>query len=177
MSWVWLFASCFEDCPRVSENELPEWCSLWTQSNPNTERPCWIIQNNTWQETSFKSCIWLHIFGCEQKTTLSFDLGIQSLAWSLRQFVHQNVGYLRIRESGRVYEKVHEEGPETEKIPRLFPVPHTERPGGALPAAAAQRYGKRMKGAQIKVGCLLCVVLDLQHLLSACSPKPELQQT
>lgn len=69
------------------------------------------------------------------------------------QILHQNVGHLCIRESGRVYEEVHEEGAETEKIPRLLSVPHTERPGGALPAAAAQRYGKRMKGLPLKIVC------------------------
>lgn len=61
--------------------------------------------------------------------------------------MHQNVGHLCIRESGRVYEKVHEEGPETEEIPGLVSVPHAERSGGAVAAAAAQRYGKRMKGS------------------------------
>ncbi|KAI3364200.1 hypothetical protein L3Q82_011014 [Scortum barcoo] len=54
-------------------------------------------------------------------------------------FMHQNVGHLRIRESGRLHQKVHEEGPEAEEIPGLLSVPHSERSGRALPAAPAQR--------------------------------------
>lgn len=53
--------------------------------------------------------------------------------------MHQNVGHLRIRESGWVYEEVHEEGTEAEKIPGLLSVSHSHRSGRALPAAAAQR--------------------------------------
>ena len=85
--------------------------------------------------------------------------------------MHQNVGLLCIRESGRVYEKVHEEGPETEEIPGLVSVPHTERPGGALDAVSAQRYGKRMKGLPLKIGIssVFCVVLDLQRSHPVCS--------
>lgn len=74
-----------------------------------------------------------------EEETFHLSRGIYQLIRSLRQFEHQNVGHLRIGESGRLHQKVHEEGPEAEKIPRLFPVPHAQRPGGAFAATAAQR--------------------------------------
>lgn len=40
--------------------------------------------------------------------------------------MNQNVGYHRIRESGRIHPKVDEKGPKTEEIARLVPVSNSE---------------------------------------------------
>lgn len=61
-------------------------------------------------------------------------------------FMHQNVGHLCIRKGGRLHEEVREEGSEAEEIPGFVSVPQSERPGGAGPAATAQRYGEGMEG-------------------------------
>lgn len=107
---------------------------------------------------------------CEQSEhtrILIWPPGIRLLVWSLCPFMHQNVGHLCIRESGWVYEKVHEEGPETEKIPGLLSVSHPDRSSWAFTAAAAQRYGKddgvhRLK-QDVRMTCVLCPLLEPQQ--------------